>query len=98
MSRRTLMKVAAATGAFGLANRLAAFEAQAAGGVKPSQLRRTRQEPKQGGTLRVGFQISQIVTLDPGLVAQGLVAGSVLPVLFSSLVQYSTKNLGSSRT
>ncbi len=88
VSRRTLMKVAAATGAFGLANRLAAFEAQAARGAKPRQTRRSRQEPKQGGTLRVGFQISQIVTLDPGLVAQGLVAGSVLPVLFSSLVQF----------
>jgi peptide/nickel transport system substrate-binding protein len=82
------MKVAAATGAFGLANRLAAFEAQAASGAKPRQARHSRQEPKQGGTLRVGFQISQIVTLDPGLVAQGLVAGSVLPVLFSSLVQF----------
>jgi peptide/nickel transport system substrate-binding protein len=88
VSRRTLMKVATATGAFGFAQRLAAFEAQAASSAKLRQTRRAWQEPKKGGTLRVGFQISQIVTLDPGLVSQGLVAGSVLPVLFSSLVQF----------
>jgi len=88
VSRRTLMKLATATGAFGFAQRFAAMDAHAARGARSTRTRGRAQEPKQGGTLRVGFQISQIVTLDPGQVSQGLVAGSVLPVLFSSLVQF----------
>ena len=49
---------------------------------------RQDQEPKTGGTLRVGFLISQIVTLDPQQLSQGVVAGSILPSIFSSLVQF----------
>jgi ABC-type transport system substrate-binding protein len=80
VSRRTLIKLAAATGATGYANMLS---------VGGRSLTSTRaQEAKQGGTLRVGFQISQIVTLDPGQLSQGVVAGSILPNIFSSLVQF----------
>jgi MarR-like DNA-binding transcriptional regulator SgrR of sgrS sRNA len=45
-------------------------------------------EPQQGGNLRLGFLISQIVTLDPQQLSQGIVAGSILPSIFSSLVQF----------
>lgn len=83
VSRRTLMQVAAASGAVGFAHRLGLQEAALA--ASPAA---RRQEPKQGGTLRVGFNISQIVTLDPQQLAQGVVAGSILPSLFSSLVQF----------
>lgn len=81
VSRRTLMKLAAATGAAGFAGQLAMQEQSLA--AAPA-----RQEPKQGGTLRVGFVTSQIVTLDPGQLSQGVVAGSVLPSIHSSLVQF----------
>jgi peptide/nickel transport system substrate-binding protein len=88
VSRRTLMRLAAATGAAGFASRL---EAQHSLAVRASAVRavaRQDQEPKTGGTLRVGFLISQIVTLDPQQLSQGVVAGSVLPSIFSSLVQF----------
>ena len=45
-------------------------------------------EPQQGGNLRLGFLISQIVTLDPQQLSQGVVAGSILPSIFTSLVQF----------
>jgi peptide/nickel transport system substrate-binding protein len=83
VSRRTLMQVAAASGAVGFAHRLGLQEAALA-----SSPALRRQEPKQGGTLRVGFNISQIVTLDPQQLSQGVVAGSILPSIFSSLVQF----------
>lgn len=82
VSRRTLMKLAGATGAAGFASTLALQHAARA--AAPARL----QDPQQGGTLRLGFVSSQIVTLDPGLLAQGVVAGSVLPSLHSSLVQF----------
>ena len=85
VSRRTVLKLAAATGAASFTQRLAAFDAAAAGAPRPVA---ARQEPKQGGTLRVGFGQTQIVTLDPGLLSQGVVAGSILPSIFSSLVQF----------
>src|SRR4051794_2756840 len=85
VSRRTMMKLAAATGAFGFANRLAAFEAHAAGGVTGHSPRAALQEAKQGGTLRLGFGISQVVTLDPAQVTFGIVAGELVSNLFSSL-------------
>ncbi len=86
VSRRTLMQVAAATGAMGFARQL---EARGGMATSASAVRAARQdEPKQGGTLRLGFLISQIVTLDPQLLSQGVVAGSVLPSIFSSLVQF----------
>ncbi len=45
-------------------------------------------EPKQGGTLRLGYGISQIITLDPAQVTQGIVAGELVANIFSSLVQF----------
>jgi peptide/nickel transport system substrate-binding protein len=91
VTRRTLLQLAAASGAAGFAQRL---EAQHAAAVRLSTARAPmRQEPKTGGTLRVAFVLSQIVTLDPQLLSQGVVAGSVLPSIFSSLVQFD-ENLG----
>lgn len=81
VSRRTLMKLGAATGAAGFAGQLGRWERSLS--AAPA-----RQEPKQGGTLTVGFNSSQIVTLDPALLAQGVVAGSILPNIHSSLVQF----------
>ena len=89
VSRRTLAKVASASGAAAFAARLGAAGAAAAPRVRihgAPALR--RQEPTQGGRLRVGFLVSQIVTLDPQQLAQGVVAGSILPSIFSSLVQF----------
>jgi peptide/nickel transport system substrate-binding protein len=91
VSRRTMMKLAAATGAFGFAGRLAAFEASAAGGAGARRVLTARQEPKQGGTLRLGFGISQVLTLDPPQVNLGIVAGELVSNLFSSLVQFDDK-------
>ncbi|MCC6314376.1 MAG: hypothetical protein IT337_10225, partial [Thermomicrobiales bacterium] len=81
VSRRTLARLAAASGAAAYAARLSSLESFAAPRVR-------LQEPTQGGRLRVGFVMSQIVTLDPQQLAQGVVAGSILPNLFSSLVQF----------
>ncbi|MCC6792998.1 MAG: ABC transporter substrate-binding protein, partial [Thermomicrobiales bacterium] len=88
VSRRTMMKLAAATGAAGFASRLAAFDASAASGVPGRRLRAAGQEAKPGGTLRLGFGISQVVTLDPAQVNLGIVAGELVANLFSSLVQF----------
>ena len=86
VSRRTLVQLAAATGAAGFAQRM---ETRYASAVRASAARAPlRQEPKTGGTLRVAFVLSQIVTLDPQIVSQGAVAGSILPSIFSSLVQF----------
>ncbi|RIK36359.1 MAG: hypothetical protein DCC58_19360, partial [Chloroflexi bacterium] len=45
-------------------------------------------QPKQGGTLRLGFGLQQILSLDPPRVQIGIVAGELLTNLFSSLVQF----------
>src|SRR5262245_7041425 len=74
VSRRTMMKVAAATGAAGVPG--------------ARGLRVARQDAKQGGTLRLGFGISQVLTLDPAQVNLGIVAGELVSNLFSSLVQF----------
>ncbi len=87
VSRRTLAQVAAASGAAAFAARLGAYETMAAPRVHGAPALR-RQDPTQGGRLRVGFLISQIVTLDPQQLSQGVVAGSILPSIFSSLVQF----------
>jgi len=87
VSRRTLARVAAASGATAFAARLGAFETTAAPGIHGAPSLR-RQESTQGGRLRVGFLISQIVTLDPQQLSQGVVAGSILPSIFSGLVQF----------
>jgi peptide/nickel transport system substrate-binding protein len=91
VSRRTMMKLAAATGAVGLASRLAASEADATGSAGARRLLSARQQAKQGGTLRLGFGISQILTLDPPQVNLGIVAGELVSNLFSSLVQFDEK-------
>lgn len=86
VSRRTLMQLAAVTGAIGFAQQL---EARGALAKSAYSMRAARQEePKQGGNLRIGFLISQIVTLDPQQLSQGVVAGSILPSIFSSLIQF----------
>src|SRR5215207_8984902 len=88
VSRRTLMRLATATGAAGFANRLEAQHSLAVRASAARAVARQDQEPKTGGSLRVGFLISQIVTLDPQQLSQGVVAGSILPSIFSSLVQF----------
>ncbi|MBA2597693.1 MAG: ABC transporter substrate-binding protein [Chloroflexota bacterium] len=90
VSRRTLLTLAAGTGAAGYASRLAA---SAAPGPAPRFSRRTRAqgEPKTGGTLKLGYGISQIPNLDPAKVNLGIVAGELVPNLFSSLVQFDTE-------
>ena len=85
VSRRTLLSLAAATGAVGLAGQLA--EAGAAPRRMAAVVAKA-QEPKTGGTLRLGFGLSQIPTLDPAQVNLGIVAGEILSNLFSGLVQF----------
>ena len=81
VSRRTLLRFAAATGATGFAARLGHVDqARAAPAVLPA-----RQEPKTGGTLRLGFGLTQIPNLDPAQVNLGIVAGELVANLFSSL-------------
>jgi len=55
----------------------------------------TRDEgARQGGTLRLGYgTVTQILTLDPAQVTQGVVAGELISNIFSSLVQFD-ENLG----
>jgi peptide/nickel transport system substrate-binding protein len=86
VSRRTLMQIAAATGATGFAQHLSASSSL----LENARTARaaSQGEPQQGGNLRLGFLISQIVTLDPQQLSQGIVAGSILPSIFSSLVQF----------
>ncbi len=85
VSRRTLMQVAAASGATGYASRLAHVSAAPA---RQRAARTMRQEPKPGGELRWGYSIGQIPTLDPAQVNLGAVAGQLLANLFSGLVQF----------
>jgi peptide/nickel transport system substrate-binding protein len=85
VSRRTLLQLAAASGAAGYASRLAATSAAPARRSHTSAL---RQDVKQGGELRWGFGLGQIPTLDPGQVTLGIVAGELLSNLFSGLVQF----------
>src|SRR5215217_6941609 len=91
VSRRTLLNLAAASGAAAYAGRLAIADAAPA---PPSHAKRRafRQgEPKTGGTLNYGFGISQIPNLDPAKVNLGAVAGGILPLIFSSLVQFDAQ-------
>jgi peptide/nickel transport system substrate-binding protein len=84
VSRRTLLRFAAAAGATGFAARLAHVDdTLAAPAAIPA-----RQEPKTGGTLRLGFGLTQIPTLDPAQVNLGIVAGELVANLFSSLIQF----------
>ncbi len=90
VSRRTLLSLAAASGATGYASRLAAVGA--APHPRAQAVRRTlAQEPKTGGTLKLGFGISQIPNLDPAKVNLGIVAGELVSNMFSSLVQFDVE-------
>ncbi|MBA2776301.1 MAG: ABC transporter substrate-binding protein [Chloroflexia bacterium] len=84
VSRRTLLNVAVASGAIAYASQLAGVAAVPA---RPNALS-LRQDPVQGGTLRWGFGLGQIPTLDPAQVNLGIVAGELLSNLFSGLVQF----------
>ena len=84
VSRRTLLALAAASGAVGYAGRLAAVGAA----PRRAPLAVRAQEPKTGGTLKLGFGLSQIPTLDPAQVNLGIVAGEIVSNLFSGLVQF----------
>jgi peptide/nickel transport system substrate-binding protein len=85
LSRRTLMQVAAASGATAYAARLAAAPGASA---SRRRLPALAQDVKQGGELKWGFGLGQIPTLDPGQVTLGIVAGELLANLFSGLVQF----------
>jgi peptide/nickel transport system substrate-binding protein len=91
VSRRTLLSLAAASGAAGYASRLAMAEAAPAPGTRALRYARAQGEPKSGGTLNYGFGISQIPDLDPAKVNLGNVAAGLLPAIFSSLVQFDTE-------
>jgi peptide/nickel transport system substrate-binding protein len=80
------MRVAAAGGAAGYAARLARHETALA--AAPGRLPSRQDQPKPGGTLRLGFGITQIPTLDPAQVNLGIVAGELVSNIFSSLVQF----------
>jgi len=88
VSRRTLLKLAGASGALGYAATLSASEASAAGTARGRAYRAAMQEAKPGGTLNLGFGISAVLTLDPAQVNLGIVAGELVSNLFSSLVQF----------
>ncbi|MDF2759561.1 MAG: hypothetical protein K0S99_2193, partial [Thermomicrobiales bacterium] len=70
VSRRTLLSLAAASGAAGYASRLAASAAPIST-THPARRVPAQGEPKTGGTLRLGFGISQIPNLDPAKVNLG---------------------------
>jgi peptide/nickel transport system substrate-binding protein len=88
VSRRTLLAFSAAAGAAGYANRSAAAALQ---GPMRAVRRAAQGEPKPGGTLNLGFGISQIPNLDPAQVNLGNVAAGLLPNIFSSLVQFDSE-------
>jgi peptide/nickel transport system substrate-binding protein len=91
VSRRTLLLLAAASGAAGYASRLAAVDAAPVPAAWSNRRAAAQGEPKTGGTLKLGFGISQIPNLDPAQVNLGIVAGELVSNLFSSLVQFDTE-------
>ncbi|MGH2617020.1 MAG: ABC transporter substrate-binding protein [Thermomicrobiales bacterium] len=91
VSRRTLLSFAAASGATGYASRLAGASATASLATWTNRPMLAQGEPKPGGTLRLGYGISQIPNLDPAKVNLGIVAGELLTNIFSSLVQFDTE-------
>ncbi|HET7034513.1 MAG TPA: ABC transporter substrate-binding protein [Thermomicrobiaceae bacterium] len=46
---------------------------------------------KKGGTLTYGYNVQQLLQLDPARISTGRVAGELLPQLFSALVQFDEK-------
>src|SRR5215216_4056655 len=91
VSRRTLLNLAAASGAAAYAGRLAIADAAPAPPSHAMRRALAQGEPKTGGTLNYGFGISQIPNLDPAKVNLGAVAGGILPLIFSSLVQFDAQ-------
>jgi peptide/nickel transport system substrate-binding protein len=91
VSRRTLLSLAAASGAACYAGRLTAVEASPIPATWTNRRAVAQGEPKPGGTLNLGFGISQIPNLDPAKVNLGLVAGGMLPLIFSSLLQFDSE-------
>ena len=91
VSRRTLLSLAAASGATGYAGRLAAVDAAPIPATWTNRRAVAQGEPRAGGTLNLGFGISQIPNLDPAKVNLGLVAGGMLPLIFSSLLQFDSE-------
>jgi peptide/nickel transport system substrate-binding protein len=91
VSRRTLLSLAVASGATGYASRLAAVHAAPTPASWTNRRAAAQGEPKAGGTLKLGFGITQIPTLDPAQVNLGIVAGELVSNLFSSLVQFDTE-------
>lgn len=89
VSRRTLMQVAAASGAAGYAAQLS--NSALAGTSTQAKALARRQESQQGGTLNWGFGLGQIPTLDPAQVNLGIVAGELLSNIFSGLVQFDAE-------
>jgi ABC-type transport system substrate-binding protein len=86
VSRRTLLNLAFGTGAAGFAGWMTA-QNRALAARRPAA-RPGAQEARSGGTLRLGFGLSQIPTLDPAQVNLGIVAGELIPNIFSGLVQF----------
>lgn len=87
VSRRTLLAFSAAAGATAYTSRLAATEA-AISSFPRTVMPAAQGEPKSGGVLKLGYGITQIPNLDPAKVNLGIVAGELVPNLFSSLVQF----------
>src|SRR5688572_5820614 len=81
VSRRTLLKLALASGSAGYAAQLSGANAQ-------PLVRAAYQEAQQGGTLRLGIGVSDIPTLDPAQETTGIIAGELLSNIFSGLVQF----------
>lgn len=46
---------------------------------------------KQGGTLTMGYNVQQLLQLDPARISTGRVAGELLPQICSALVQFDDK-------
>ena len=89
VSRRTMLKLAAATGAAGFANWLAVRNRAVAAPDRRNAARSAAaQEAKPGGTLTWGYGLGQIPTLDPAQVNLGIVAGELVANLFGGLVQF----------
>ena len=90
VSRRTLMALALASGATSYAGQLALASSRIPAPVVAAP-GLAQGEGTPGGTLRLGFGISQVPTLDPGQVNLGIVAGELVANIFSSLVQFDTE-------
>ena len=91
VSRRTLLALSTAAGAAAYGGNPFAATAAPAFTARTTRRAMRQGEPKQGGTLKLGFGISQVPNLDPAKVNLGNVAAALLPNIFSSLVQFDTE-------